>query len=59
MEKRELGDALGEVVNYIVAEGERAGLDYTDDNVALMLAKRGKERFRARKAMRNRDSEAA
>lgn len=45
-----LDQALGRVLNYFVRQGEASGLDYTDDNVPLMLAKQGIRRFYAKRS---------
>lgn len=42
--------ALGRVLDYIVRQDEAAGMDYTDDNPELFLAKRAIRKFHARKA---------
>lgn len=43
-----LDQALGRVLNYYVQSGEAAGLDYTDHNLQLMLARAGVQRFHKR-----------
>lgn len=40
-----LGRALGRVLNYVIERDEARGMDYTDDNVALLLAKRAVTTF--------------
>lgn len=44
-----IDQALGCVLNYYVRSGEAAGLDYTDHNVPIMLARQGVQRFHERK----------
>ena len=48
-EELELGPALGRVLDYTVSEIEASGGDYTDDNIELLLAKRGLRNFYERK----------
>ncbi|MEP1932168.1 MAG: hypothetical protein ABJO52_20880 [Nisaea sp.] len=42
-------DALGTVLDYIIRRDEAHGMDYTDDNLELLVAQRAQERFRERK----------
>lgn len=44
-----LGEALGRVLNYVIERDEKNGLDYTDDNISLLLAKRAITEFHKRK----------
>lgn len=44
-----VGQALGRVLNYVIQSAEAEGLDYTDDNLALLLAQRGIQSFGDRK----------
>lgn len=44
-----LDQALGRVLNYYVQNSEVAGLDYTDRNIPLMLAKQRMQRFYQRR----------
>lgn len=44
-----IDDALGKVLDYVIGRDEAHGLDYTDDNIQLLVAQRAMERFRARK----------
>ena len=43
-------DALGTVLDYVIRRDEQQhGMDYTDDNLELLVAKQAMERFRSRK----------
>ena len=44
-----LGEALGKVLDYMIATGENQGLDYTDDSIEQLVAKRGADKFYNRK----------
>lgn len=48
-EIRELGEALGEVMNYLMQVTETEVGDITDDNIALMLAQKAGKKFNGRK----------
>lgn len=45
-----LEEALGRVLNYVIQRDEVGGMDYTDDDLQLLLAKRGMEKFQERKS---------
>lgn len=44
-----IGQALGRVLDYFVRQGEAGGLDYTDHNPPLMLAREAVQRFHGKK----------
>lgn len=44
-----IDEAFGKVLNHGIKKDESDGLDYTDDNLELLVAKRAKERFYDRK----------
>lgn len=48
-ENRTLDEALGRVLDYIIRDDESQGLDYTDDNIELLIAKQAMDRFQERK----------
>ena len=48
-EKLPLDQALGCVLDFVVALGESEGLDYTDDNLPLFVAKESMQKFYDRK----------
>ena len=48
-----LNEALGKVLNHLVRSYETDGLDMTDDPIALTLARKGVERFHAKKQGRH------
>ena len=45
----ELGQAMGMVLNHSISNVEASGADYTDDNIELLVAQQGMQRFRERK----------
>lgn len=48
------GEALGQVLDYLVWHDEVLhSADYTDDDLVKLVAKRGIEKFRKRKALRD------
>ncbi len=53
MERRAPDAALGRVLGYLIQRDEAGGMDYTDDNLQLMLAKRGVRRFHERRKCRS------
>lgn len=42
-------DAIGKVLDYVIRRDESQGMDYTDDKLELLVAKRAMERFKSRK----------
>lgn len=44
-----VGQALGRVLNYFIGNLEAAGMDFTDDNLALSLGRERLQRLHARK----------
>lgn len=45
-----IDDALGTVLDYVIGRDEKLhNMDYTDDNLELLVAQRAKERFYGRK----------
>lgn len=53
LENISVDDALGTVLDYVIGRDEKLyNMDYTDDNLELLVAKQAMERFRDRKADR-------
>lgn len=45
-------EALGDLLNFMIKEAEAIGMDHTDDNLNLIIAKQAVERFHERKQKR-------
>lgn len=49
MENRTIDAALGRVLDYLIKQDEASGMDYTDDNIALLVGRKRLQKFNDRK----------
>ncbi|MEP3247770.1 MAG: hypothetical protein ABJN40_07410 [Sneathiella sp.] len=48
-ESLSIDEAFGKVLEHTIRKDESDGMDYTDDNIELLVAQRAKDRFYSRK----------